>query len=246
MSNLLVTIKLGKLKTQYSAESNIMKFRTLFALSISLLLLGCANQRHNTQTQFVSYSDFRPGPENGVDLVWASPEIRSIADFRQTIANYDSVILDNIYVVIDEKTNDLTDNQINEITQYAKQQLTMRISKYKKIVSIPTETTLRISFALSNVETPNPILAFTSTVLPIGLGISAISKITTGEHSNVGKATAELLISDAITNKPIAAAIDSQAGEKDFSTMIDSLDDSKDAINYWIERLIHSFKAAYQ
>ena len=33
------------------------------------------------------------------------------------------------------------------------------------------------------------------------------------------------------------AAIDRQAGNKDISTMIDSLDDAKGAINWWVDRL---------
>ena len=40
-----------------------------------------------------------------------------------------------------------------------------------------------------------------------------------------------------VTGAPLFAAIDREAGSKDFSTMIDSLDDAKDAINYWVERL---------
>lgn len=51
----------------------------------------------------------------------------------------------------------------------------------------------------------------TSTLLPVGLGISSVSKVVTGEFTN--------------------------AGSKDFCTMIDSTDDAKDAINWWVERL---------
>ncbi len=86
----------------------------------------------------------------------------------------------------------------------------------------------------SNVETPNPILAVTSSVLPFGLLMSTISKVTTGEHTNVGSASVRLLVSDAQEGTPLFAAIDREAGNKDFSTMIDSLDDAKDAINYWM------------
>lgn len=47
----------------------------------------------------------------------------------------------------------------------------------------------------------------------------------------------EILISDAITGEPIIAAIDRKSGNKDLSTMIDSSDDIKDAINWWVKRL---------
>ena len=67
--------------------------------------------------------------------------------------------------------------------------------------------------------------------------MSTISKVTTGEHTNVGSASVELLVSDAQDGTPLFAAIDREAGNKDFSTIIDSLDDAKDAINYWVDRL---------
>ena len=80
-------------------------------------------------------------------------------------------------------------------------------------------------------------LALTGELTSFGLAMSTISKVATGEHTNVGSASVELLVSDAQDGTPLFAAIDREAGNKDFSTMIDSLDDAKDAINYWVERL---------
>jgi hypothetical protein len=76
----------------------------------------------------------------------------------------------------------------------------------------------------------------------IWFGISIISKITTGDHTNVGSASIELMLSDE-NNKPLIAAIDRRTGNKDFGTMIDSLDDPKDVIDWWIKRLGETFKA---
>nr|WP_082732213.1 DUF3313 family protein [Photobacterium aquimaris] len=47
----------------------------------------------------------------------------------------------------------------------------------------------------------------------------------------------EILVSDATTGEPIISAIDRRDGNKDLSTMIDSSDDIKDAINWWVKRL---------
>ena len=105
------------------------------------------------------------------------------------------------------------------------------------IIDEPTENTLCLSIALSNIETPNPTLAVTSSVLPFGLAMSTLSKVSTSEHTNVGSASVELLVSDDQEGTPLFAAIDREAGNKYFSTMIDSQDDAKDAINYWVERL---------
>ncbi|MBW3695983.1 DUF3313 domain-containing protein [Vibrio sp. T187] len=206
-----------------------------FVVSVVLLLVGCVSGPRHHATKFTTYEDFQAGPVGGVDLVWARIGLRDPVRLHNKLMKYDSVVIDQIFVVADEDT--INEEQIEELTTYMVQQLTEKISPHKPVVDTPSEHSLRLSIALSNVETPNPILAVTSSVLPYGLAISTISMIATGEHTNVGSATIELLVSDASTGQPLFAAIDREAGNKDFSTMIDSLDDPKDAINFWVDRL---------
>jgi len=209
--------------------------KTLLVATALTTLFGCASGIGQRATKFTSYEDFRKGPEGGVDLVWARIGLRSEDRLREKLAEYDSMIIDQVFVVTDEQN--LDKEQITELSEHMLMRLKEKVSPYKKIVTEPSETTLRLSIAISNVETPNPILAVTSSVLPFGLAISTISKVTTGEHTNVGSASVELLLSDSKTGKPLIAAIDRQAGNKDLSTMVDSLDDAKDAIDYWVDRL---------
>ncbi|MFS1873020.1 DUF3313 domain-containing protein [Enterovibrio norvegicus] len=210
--------------------------RTTLFLTLSLFLFGCTSSYRPAATSFTSYEDFKAGPEGGVDLVWTRIWLRDAKRLKRKIAQYDAVVIDRIYVLTNED-NALSDEQITELTVYLADRLKKKITQYKPVVDTPTANSLRLSIAISNVETPNPILAVTSSLLPVGLGISTISKITTGEHTNVGSATIELLASDANTDKPLFAAIDRETGNKDLSTMIDSLDDAKDAINWWVDRL---------
>ncbi|EGU41974.1 hypothetical protein VII00023_00165 [Vibrio ichthyoenteri ATCC 700023] len=213
-----------------------MNTKQVLAILISLgLMVGCASGPLQRATTFTSYEDFTPGPVGGVDLVWSKVGLRDADRLQKKLAEYDSVVIDQVIVVAEEES--LSQDDINELSHYLVDQIKQKISPYKPIVEQATDDSLRLSIALSNVETPNPILAVTSSVLPFGLAISTISKVTTGEHTNVGSASIELLVSDAGTGKPLFAAIDRQAGNKDLSTMIDSLDDAKDAINYWVERL---------
>jgi hypothetical protein len=213
-----------------------MRFLKYFLLIvISMTLFGCAGGPIQKATKFTSYEDFTSGPDGGVDLVWARIGLRDVDRLQNKLDEYDSVVIDQIFVLTEEGSIDSDD--VQELTDHMLERLTERISQYKTVVSEPNGRSLRISIALSNVETPNPILAVTSSVLPFGLAMSTISKVATGEHTNVGSASIELLVSDAQDGTPLFAAIDRQAGNKDFSTMIDSLDDAKDAINYWVERL---------
>ncbi|CAH7164461.1 putative Lipoprotein [Vibrio chagasii] len=150
---------------QPKCAMNPLKLFLLVATSI--FLFGCAGGPIKTATKFTTYEDFQPGPDGGVDLVWARIGLRDADRLKSKLDDYDSVVIDQIFV----------------------------------------------------------------------LAMSTISKVATGEHTNVGSASVELLVSDAQDGTPLFAAIDREAGNKDFSTMIDSLDDAKDAINYWVERL---------
>lgn len=208
----------------------------LLPLLLSGFIFGCASNNPRPSLNFTSYEDFKAGPKDGVDLVWARIGLRDHARLKRKLAQYDSVVIDRIYVLTSEN-NQLDDQQITELTRYLSARLKQKIAPFKPVVDKPQQDSLRLSIAISNVETPNPILAITSSLLPVGLGISTISKIATGEHTNVGTATIELLASDANTDMPLFAAIDRKTGNKDFLTMIDSLDDAKDAINWWVTRL---------
>lgn len=209
--------------------------KSFFLLLTAFIVAGCAGGPIQRATKFTTYEDFQPGPKGGVDLVWARLGLRDADRLQSKLDEYDSVVIDQVFVLAEEGT--LEQDQIQELTDYMVSRLEQKISLHKAIVDEPNGRSLRLSIALSNVETPNPILAVTSSVLPFGLAVSTISKVATGEHTNVGSASVELLVSDAQDGTPLFAAIDREAGNKDFSTMIDSLDDAKDAINYWVERL---------
>ena len=212
-----------------------------------LALTGCSTLPiHKKDTgMFDSYDDFKPGPKGGVDLVWARADITTKEQLEKVLAGYDSIMIDRAWLLIDDNTNydNLSADDIEMIGEYLVQRIAQRAKQRFDIVEKPGGKTLRLSLALTNVATPNPILAVTSSLLPVGIGISTISKVVTGEHTNVGSATIELSLSDANTGEGIIAAIDRKSGNKDLGTIIDSTDDAKDAINWWVERLGHTFKA---
>ena len=222
-----------------------MKLYRVVVAVLVLLLSGCGVIQDYRQSQmFSSFDDFRAGPEGGIDLIWSKPGIESIKDFNEILQQYDSVILDRVWLVLSDKTryDNLSEQEIVEVSDYLLEKIKQKASARFEIVETPREKTLRISIALTNIETPNPILAVTSSIFPIGLGISTIAKVVTGEHTNVGSATIEMMLSDANSGDPIVAVIDRKAGSKDFSTMIDSTDDARDAIDWWVERIALTLK----
>ncbi|QIZ78240.1 DUF3313 domain-containing protein [Ferrimonas lipolytica] len=221
-----------------------MAFRLLL-ISTLIFFSGCTSLNQNLRPQsFNSYEDFWPGPEGGVDLVWATRDLRTKTAVTQKLLSYDNVIIDRVWLVLDKEANydNISHGEVKALADYLIEQLERRISKSFTVVKQPTEKTFRISLAITNIETPNPILTVTSSILPFGIGISAVSEVVTGEPTNVGAATIELKVSDAISDKPLFAAIDNKSGEKRLSGIFDSTSDVRDAIDFWVDRLGHTLK----
>ena len=76
---------------------NSLKLFLLVATSI--FLFGCAGGPIKTATKFTTYEDFQPGPDGGVDLVWARLGLRDADRLKSKLDDYDSVVIDQIFVL---------------------------------------------------------------------------------------------------------------------------------------------------
>jgi hypothetical protein len=214
----------------------------------SLLLMLAAITACQTTAKpsgfLTSYKDFRAGPEGGVERIWSHPDIRSEKSFKDKLSPYSAVILDPIWVSFsNQETYDgVAPEELQNLVSLFKQELKRAMGKEFPIVSKPGANVLRISIGLTGLESPSRILAATSTFMPVGLGISTVSKLVTGEHTNVGSASMELVATDSITGVSLFAAIDRRVGGKNLKKIADPLSDAKDAFKWWAERLRHTLQ----
>jgi len=221
----------------------MLKFKknlSCMALLLGLLFLnGCISTGTKPSGFITSYDEFRDGPSGGVDKIWIDPKIKTPQDFKTLVAPYNKVMIDPIWISYanPEAYDGINPNELVKLSNLLLYQIEKALSGKYQIVSKPSPDTMKISMALTGVESPNRLLATTSSVLPIGLGISFLSKVTTGEHTNVGRASIEAVFSDSTTGKTLFAVIDDRTGNKDLGTIRDPLDDAKDAFKWWGERL---------
>ena len=211
-----------------------------FLLLVLVLCSGCTAQKltRKEPVMFASFEDFRSGPKGGVDLVWSTPKISDEISLREVLKKYDSLILDQTFVVVDRGTVGTFDQkQMQEIPRRISRAMKNKFGQWFKLVDIPTENTLRLSIAFTNIGSSQPFFAETSGSLPVGPRISTVTKITAKEHAVDGYAVAELLVSDARTNEPLIATIDKRFGSQDLGTMIESPEAAKEAFSSWVERL---------
>ena len=109
-------------------------------------------------------------------------------DLNVILDEYDNIIVDQAWLVLDDKTryDNLDDTDIVAVSDYLISQIKLKASQRFNVIT-QTELeqatradegtkTLRVSVALTNIETPNPILAVTSSILPFGLGFLAYLK----------------------------------------------------------------------
>lgn len=205
---------------------------------ICLLGLGACAGPKAPSGFLTSYEGFKPGPKDTVDKYWVPPEITSDAAFRASLRPYDKVIIDPIWVSLakDDSYDGLDPKALSELTELFRKDLIEAVSDRYTVVDKPGPGVMRLSMALTGIERPNRLLAATSTFNPIGLGISVASRVTTGEHTNVGSASMEALASDAQSGKALFAAIDRHPGGKNPLKIYDTLTDAKNAFKRWAMR----------
>lgn len=209
-------------------------------LLVFTLCTSCTAQKSTVRktVMFATIEDFKPGPDGGIDLVWSTGRINDSESLKETLQRYDSLMLGQTWLAVDKESfANLDDEQILTISKDMVSAIKAKMGQRFKLVDSPSESTLRLSIALTNLDSPNPILTVTNSLLPEDHGVAAVSKIITGEYARVDGVTVELLVSDSRTNKPLIVVIDKRFGNNAIGTTTISLDEAKEAISLWIDRL---------
>ncbi len=133
---------------------------------------------------------------------------------------------------------------MDKLVEEFQKEIHASVSKEFTFVSKPGVDVLRISIALTGVETPNKVGATLSTVLSVGLLFSTASKITTGEHTGGGSANMEAVLSDSLSGSVIVVGLDRYAGSKGVGAIKDEFAAAREAFKWWAGRLNYSLKKA--
>ena len=221
-------------------------FEKSLMLVFAAMILGACQTTAGPSGFLTSYDGFRPGPKGGVDRIWTPPTVTSPAAFQASIRGYDKVMLDRIWVSLANKEayDGVDPEEIQALALDFRQEIITALGNRYPLVTEPGPGVMRISIGLTGIESPSRILATTSTLLPVGLGISTVSRMVTGEHTNVGSASLEMVAADAVSGKALFAAIDRRAGSKDLKKILDPTSDAKKAFKWWAGRLRQTLDAA--
>ena len=192
-------------------------------------LTGCATGPRQSGFLGDYYSKLEPGPEGGVKYRWLKPGV----DFSK----YHKLMIDSVifYYAPDSDDKGIDAEQMKELTDAFNAQIVTELKGKYPVVAEPGPDVARLRIALTDVKKSKPVVSAVTSVVPVGIGVSAIRKGSGGAWSGSGATSAELMAVDSMTNEVIAVAEDEQtAGYFDRFSQLGS---AKEAFKFWVERI---------
>ena len=204
-----------------------------------LLALGasCATTyqaRHAKPSGFLGdYSQLREGEGQEPLLVYFNPA----ADVRA----YDRILIDPVagYVGEGSRLDRLSVRDRQALLDYFHAALRERLGQDYELVDQPGPRTLRLRVAVTDARRTKPVADTLSTVVPVGLAISALQRVALGKTLATGSVRVEAEALDAQTGERLAAMVDERVGAK-VTGRFDKWSkwqDARDAFDYWSARM---------
>jgi hypothetical protein len=216
-------------------KNNLIIVRWLTACVMAFLLSGCAVGSHQARdvkirgTVLVNPDILVKGTDDQALYRYVNP--------KKDIKKYNQVILDPVIV---QKDGELDKDELQNYQALANNAyvyFTQELEKDYPIVKEPKPGTLRIQMAIIDADSSKPVRNTMSTLIPVGMVLSAIKYGATGKQSGVGEITVEMKITDAASGELVGAALDRRVGGKQLTKLWSSWNNADDALRYWAKRL---------
>jgi len=206
-------------------------FTVLIALA-GLLPAGCAPslQAKNVdvgQAVLVDPSILEKGKEGEALYRYVNPKV----DWKK----YDKLILDPVIVYQKAAMDAETRRNFQTLANNAFVFFTKELQKVVTIATVPGPGTLRLQFAIVSAEKSGAVSNFMTTIVPVGVVLSAGKYAATGKPMGVGDITGEMRVTDASTGELLAAALDKRVGGKQLRGVFNTWQDADSGLQYWAE-----------
>jgi hypothetical protein len=203
--------------------------KLVISLLLAMNLISCATTFKQSGFLDGYYKNLQPGPEDGVKMRWLKPGI----DFSK----YNKVMLDGVvfYFADDSQDKGIDPEQMKELSDTFDLAMVNAVKDKYPIVSEPGPDVIRLKFALTGLKQSRPVLSGVTSVVPIGLGVSALKKGSSGAWTGSGATSAELMAIDTVSNEVVAVAQDEQTAG--FTERFSKYGFTEEAFRFWAERL---------
>jgi hypothetical protein len=176
------------------------------------------------------YKQMKPGPEGGVKLRWLKPGV--------DLKVYNNFMVDSVIFFFADKSEykGIDPQEMKELADKFNQALVAAFKDKYPIVTEPGPDVARIRIAITNVKASSPGVSAVTSILPIGLAVSAVKKGATDSWSGSGATGAEMMILDSTTNDVIGMAVDDKSAS--FGERFSKWGSAEEAFKFWSERIV--------
>ena len=200
------------------------------------MLGACASHQARSMytTGFLKdYSQLKKGGKGEALLVYINPQ----TDFTA----YTRILMDpiRIYASKEDSMMNVSSEAQRTILNYADAKVRDTLAADYVFVQEPGPGVMHLRIALTEAEGSKVVLDTVSTIVPIGLALSGLQRLTTGSSSFVGSAGIEAEMRDSLTGTRLWAAVDSRIGDK-VTGKFDKFDKwhaVKEAFDFWAKLL---------
>lgn len=173
-----------------------------------------------------------PGKKEGdPKLMWMRPGV----DYRK----YKRIMVD--YVVFafadDSEYKAIDANELKEIGDKATEIMIRTIKEDFPVVTEPAPDVLRVRVAITDLKQSRPALSAVTSVVPVGLAVSAVKRGTTDAWTGSGATTAEMMVLDSTTGEVLAAGQDTMSA--DFTGRFSKWGSVEKAFQFWADRFVN-------
>ncbi len=212
--------------------------KAILLLGMASLIAGC--QRTTFQTSNVTksgflqdYSMLKPGADGEAQLIYIAPNV----DFSK----YDKIKLipAQTFANKDSEVSEIDKTELRDLVTLFNSSIANELKKSFVLTDQADATTIIIKPAITEAEGASVAIDTISTILPIGLAVSAVKRVSVGTHTSVGLARGEVDVLDAVTNERLAAGVDELAGKK-LTGRFDKFNEWRvleEAFQVWAERM---------
>lgn len=155
---------------------------------------------------------------------------------KMDVKQYTKIMIDPVLI---EKQGELKADELANFQKLANNAyvyLTKELEQDYRIVQSPEPGTMRIQMAIVDADSSKPVRNVTSSILPIGIGLSLVTYAATGKTMGVGEITVEFKATDAMTGELLGAGLDRRVGGKDVTGVYDTWHNADAALKYWAQR----------
>ena len=149
---------------------------------------------------------------------------------------YSKIIIDPVVIYKAAEMDAGTRDNYQKLANNAYAYLVDELRKDWTLVTDPGPGTMRFQVAIDQAEKTAVVRNVLTSVVPVGMVVSAVQYGVTGKPTGTGEITGEARITDSMTGQLLGEALDRRVGGKTFSGMFDSWHSADEALKYWAKQ----------